>query len=244
MKTILVVVFAVLSVALVGVFGYQKLTQPETAPVVVDQNQQIQDETAGWNTYTNEQYGFELKLPSYFSVPEIVTPSENRFHLVSVEKKVYNTDITKSLISIRAEDQRKNSTLYVEMGIFPIGYYAYAPIANMPTLYDNVNKSWYIEYWDDIANQAVRHGVTVEELNIMEKNGWLGYKFVGGDMGAIAYGIAVPRINEVVEINYDFSCNMEDCANPECTIKIPEPPACSENSQLKFEEILSTLKFN
>ena len=62
-KTILIVVFAVLSVTLVGALAYQRTNQPETAlvPVVIDQNQQTQDETVGWNTYTNEQYGFEMK---------------------------------------------------------------------------------------------------------------------------------------------------------------------------------------
>jgi len=65
-KTILVIVFAVLLVALVGALAYQKLTQPEATPVAVDQNQQIQDETAGWNTYKNEQYGFEVEYPSKY----------------------------------------------------------------------------------------------------------------------------------------------------------------------------------
>ncbi|MFH0739762.1 MAG: hypothetical protein V1819_01850 [bacterium] len=245
-KTILIAILAVLSMVLVGVSAYQRSNQPaEPMPIVINHPVvQNQDETAGWKTYKNEQYGFELKLPSYFGVAELVTPSENRFHLVSVGDKVYNNNTTKALTSIRVKDQRENSTLYVEISIFPIGFYAYAPIADTPTLYDNINKNWYIEYWDDITNQAARREIAVVELKTMEKNGWLGYRFAGGDMGAIAYGIAVPRTNEVVEINYDFSCNMEDCADAECTIKIPEPPACLEDSQLKFEEILNTLKFN
>jgi len=72
MKAILITILAVLVVALAGVFGYQKLNQPETTPVVVDQNQQIQDETAGWQTYGNEQYGFEMKYPeNWYVYPSI-----------------------------------------------------------------------------------------------------------------------------------------------------------------------------
>lgn len=64
MKKILIVILAVLSVALASVLGYQKLTQPETNQPIVA----ISDETADWKTYTNDQYGFEMKYPeNWFS---------------------------------------------------------------------------------------------------------------------------------------------------------------------------------
>lgn len=33
--------------------------------------QQIQDETAGWKTYTNEKYGFEIKYPPNYNVSNL-----------------------------------------------------------------------------------------------------------------------------------------------------------------------------
>ncbi len=68
-KTILIAILAVLVVALAGVLGYQKLTQPETTPIVANQPVvQNKDETAGWKVYKNEQYGFEIKYPNDWKI--------------------------------------------------------------------------------------------------------------------------------------------------------------------------------
>jgi len=73
-KTILIAILAVLSVSLAGFLGYQKLTQPAVSQSVINQpvvNQPIttiSDETAGWQTYKNEQYGFEIKYPGDWHV--------------------------------------------------------------------------------------------------------------------------------------------------------------------------------
>ena len=78
MKTILMAILAVLSVALAGVLGYQKLTQPELVPTVVSQpavNQPVattSDETAGWKTYRNEGYGFEVEYPGNWHVYPLI----------------------------------------------------------------------------------------------------------------------------------------------------------------------------
>lgn len=51
-----------------GVFAYQYFSV-EPAPVVV-QTPQVQSPTAGWKTYTNSQYGFEIKYPQDWTIPE------------------------------------------------------------------------------------------------------------------------------------------------------------------------------
>ncbi|PJE58598.1 MAG: hypothetical protein COU83_03060, partial [Candidatus Portnoybacteria bacterium CG10_big_fil_rev_8_21_14_0_10_40_22] len=201
--------------------------------------------TADWKTYTNQQYKFDLGLPSYFGLPEIKTPNETPYHLTSCEdNKNCQSNTTKALFSLEAEDQRANSTLFITINIFPITSYAYDPIGDGPILYDSINQNWYIDYWDDTTNQVAQRTIAATELKTMERNNWLGYRLNGGDMGMIKYSIAIPHTDKIIEINYGFSCSLEDCANEACTEKIPEPLPCLEDGESKFEEILNTLKFN
>jgi len=65
-----IIIIVVVAVVLFGgVFAYQYFTA-QTQPVV--QNQQVQNnQTAGWKTYTNTQYGFDVKYPPILTVSEI-----------------------------------------------------------------------------------------------------------------------------------------------------------------------------
>ncbi|MDO8524808.1 MAG: hypothetical protein Q7R99_04255 [bacterium] len=74
MKTILIAILAVLSVVLAGVLGWQKLTQPETTPVIINQpvvNKPVlkqpvattSDETAGWKVYKDNNFSFSIGYP-------------------------------------------------------------------------------------------------------------------------------------------------------------------------------------
>ncbi len=83
MKTILIAILAVLSVALAGVLGYQKLTEPDgnlavpkTCPRVVNQPEPVrrqltvqhQDTIDEWKTYAVKENGFEIKYPKEWFV--------------------------------------------------------------------------------------------------------------------------------------------------------------------------------
>jgi hypothetical protein len=77
MQKTLVIILIVVIVALSGVIIWQNLGSKSPA---VNNQPPISDETADWKTYTNEQYGFEMKYPSDWSPIEI-TDSLQRQHL-------------------------------------------------------------------------------------------------------------------------------------------------------------------
>ena len=64
LKGILIIILAVL----IGVFGYLYLSgkYKPTGPL-----KKVSDETAGWKTYTNEKYGFEIKYPPNYNVSNL-----------------------------------------------------------------------------------------------------------------------------------------------------------------------------
>ncbi|MCX6789386.1 MAG: hypothetical protein NTZ42_02135 [Candidatus Gribaldobacteria bacterium] len=82
MKIVLVTILAVLAVALAGVLGWQKLSQPGTTPIVVNQpiaNEPVvnkpvvqpQDETSGWKTYKNKKYGYSIGYLNTWNIEEV-----------------------------------------------------------------------------------------------------------------------------------------------------------------------------
>lgn len=72
----IIIIVAVVIVVFGGIFGYQYSATKNNQSQIQDQqqtvNQQINnnqsaDLIAGWKTYTNSEYGFEIKYPAYFS---------------------------------------------------------------------------------------------------------------------------------------------------------------------------------
>ena len=80
-KIILIAILAVLSVALAGVLGYQKLTQPTAiTPIVVNQPAATtSDEVAGWKAYKNEDYNYEISFPADWKMMQSLDSSQIGF---------------------------------------------------------------------------------------------------------------------------------------------------------------------
>jgi len=99
----IIIIIAVAVVAFGGVFGYQYLTQSKEAVNINNSsknNQTPTDQTAGWKTYKNEQYGVEFKYPANFMASkgprgfvQIESPQESNspaYWYIEVEKNTEN----------------------------------------------------------------------------------------------------------------------------------------------------------
>ena len=73
----LIIIIAIAVLSFGGVFAYQYFKKSQI-PITNDQqnsNVQNQNETAGWKTYTNSEYGFEFKYPKDVNLKETPPPS-------------------------------------------------------------------------------------------------------------------------------------------------------------------------
>ncbi len=65
----LIIIIAVVLILVGGFLGWQKLnSKSETLNSKQTQNTEIQNETADWKTYTNDEYGFLLQYPPYLTM--------------------------------------------------------------------------------------------------------------------------------------------------------------------------------
>ena len=71
-KGILIIILAVI----IGIFGYSYLSgkYEPTGPL-----KKVSDETAGWKTYTNKEWGFSLKYPENYKYSEGNIKKSDRF---------------------------------------------------------------------------------------------------------------------------------------------------------------------
>jgi len=66
----------------------------------------VADQTAGWKTYKNDEYGFELKYPSNLNIDE---ENENGITLLDYERGKENFDESQRYISVKATGIPLNS---------------------------------------------------------------------------------------------------------------------------------------
>lgn len=94
----IIVVVAVLAGA--GVLGYQYYYIPKQEANV----ENVQDETADWKTYTNTQYGYEIKYPSDYKSQEIPTDSPTGLSINLPRGEATVHEINNAIININLPD--------------------------------------------------------------------------------------------------------------------------------------------
>ena len=151
--------------------------------------------TAGWKTYTNTQYGFEISLPSSYTVSEVSPqPRQSDIYLVPVqsgEMVAYRTTV-KPLLSVDA--QPGDNPYVIPMAAFNANQYRFIAVsAGIEYGYNSVTKKW----WQNNGN-----GQKEATPETVEKNGWVGYKFSDGDTGTNTQVIAIPHGNFIFELGF------------------------------------------
>jgi len=90
-----------------GIFAWQYFGVPkEKVKMPAAEEQKVTTETAGWQTYTNYEYGFEFKYPENWSAIESTSP--NYPYLVSVDLGPKETIQQGGLFGLILRDQNKD----------------------------------------------------------------------------------------------------------------------------------------
>ena len=103
-STILIVVIVLVVIA-IGVLAWQYWPEEVEQEPIVGQDQveidqsvvedelisnEVIDETANWQIYRNEEYGFEVKYPKNYLISENTKQTENRLSFISFTNEKYN----------------------------------------------------------------------------------------------------------------------------------------------------------
>ncbi len=158
----------IILVTLVGVFGYLYLSgkYKPTGPL-----KKVSDETAGWKTYTNTEYGFEFKYPNNWAVSESQKRSLPYLVFIVLAPKDIIEDVG-GFFSVAVGDETENqfSSFVTQRG----DYYV---ISKTDTSIGNKRATLYVFGRNDSSEQV--------KVVIVQREGYL-LKFSNG--GISNYG--------------------------------------------------------
>jgi len=219
-----------------GIFVWQYFGAPEETEM--SEKEAVKDETADWETYRNEEYGFEVRYPINFFIKEQkITPIPEEtipdvIPDVYIEGYKYERPVNLLyFVEIYSED---SSLREVEMGMEDIGIY----------VYDNAN-NLTVNEWIDYINRGVETGLMYEGRHIggSEPFSILGIEAVKGISGCCLVcliNIWIPKENKIYELSHRGFIDIRgECPD----YYYNEKYGCCLKYENIFNQMLSTFRF-
>lgn len=202
--SVAIVVVGVVATSLYALSRYQEVSTQNNFGTITNtaMTSNISEKTTEWKTYSNTEYGFELKYPNYYN-PFQDTNLASNLGGIYLEKAPqggfqigYKTKIT-ALTSVRAESQRKN------IGEFRINVYnlnSYR-ISNVPAGiefgFDSDKNLWWQDRGEGKSTSSLLPKIKVG-------NDLVGYKIGIGDAGEGFEYVLIPMVAKKMMIEILF----------------------------------------
>ncbi|MFH1938461.1 MAG: PsbP-related protein [Patescibacteria group bacterium] len=207
-----IVLITVLVIAVIGGAGYvayqyfspepESESESESAQLPVSSDQESTDPTTNWQTYTNEEYGFELKYPLSWQIKQTgddfkLNNKEKDYNLemgliipisISIGNDTYNSSIDKYLTNDQIKKILKDNTVliggkeaYIVQGVTPPVCHDFRIIFANDKVFNINNNACGIkvvnqddgDYVDKIFNQILS---TFKFIEVDETADWQTYR--------------------------------------------------------------------